>query len=101
MKAIIRMQERFGSFLENGDQANAFRFTEVEPFVAAGGEVVLDFKGVTNMTSSFCNALVANLVAHHPEEFPRKIRFENCEALIRQMILGAVSLGRREAAQAA
>ncbi|MFZ4483922.1 MAG: STAS-like domain-containing protein [Chthoniobacterales bacterium] len=97
MKAIFRMEERFGSFLANGDVANAFRFTEVEPALAEGKSVVLDFGGVTNMTSSFCNALVATLVAHHVEDFAERIRFANCDALIRQMILGAVSLGRREA----
>ena len=49
------------------------------------------------MTSSFCNALVATLVAHHIEDFAQRIRFANCDPLIREMILGAIALGRREA----
>ena len=59
--------------------------------------MVFDFEGVTNMTSSFVNALVATLVSHHVEDFAQRIRFLNCDPLIRQMILGAVALGKREA----
>jgi hypothetical protein len=51
------------------------------------------------MTSSFCNALVATLVAHHPMDFAQKVHFKNCDPLIREMILGAVAIGRREAAE--
>jgi len=93
------MKERFGSFLASGDVASAFRFTEVEPVLAQGREVTLDFHGVTNMTSSFGNALVATLMSHHPEDFSERVRFANCDPLIRQMILSAIALGRREAAQ--
>ena len=93
------MQERFGSFLANVDVANAFRFTEVEPALSEGREVTLDFRGVTNMTSSFGNALVATLMAHHSEDFSERVRFANCDPLIREMILGAIALGRREAAE--
>jgi len=97
MKAIFQMEERFGSFLASGEIANAFRFTEVELALAQGREVTFDFRGVTNMTSSFCNALVATLVAHHIGDFAQRIRFANCDPLIREMLLGAIALGRREA----
>lgn len=101
MNTTIRLSERFGSFLLNGDQANLLRFTEIEPKVSMGTIVEIDFDGVTNMTSSFCNALVATLVAHHPVDFAQKVRFKNCDPLIREMILGAVTIGRREAAELA
>lgn len=96
MKNLFSMEKLFGGFLSNGDQANAFRFTEVEPALALDGEVVFDFLGVTNMTSSFCNALFATLVAHHPETFFTKVRFQNCDELIREFIMGAIALGKRE-----
>jgi len=63
--------------------------------------MTIDFHGVTNITSSFGNALVATLVSHHPEDFSERVRFANCEPLIRQMLLSAIALGRREAAQQA
>ncbi len=91
------MGEQFGSFPWDGDVANAFRFTEVEPALAHVAEVTFDFSGVTNMTSSFCNALVATLMAHHPAEFARQVRFANCDPVIREFIGAAIALGRREA----
>lgn len=94
------MEERFGSFLSDGNLANAFRFTEVEPALARGF-VVFDFRGVTNMTSSFCNALVATLAARDFNEFSAKVRFSNCDALIQTFIRGAVAIGRREAVEVA
>jgi hypothetical protein len=97
MKAVFQMAERFGSFPSNGDVANAFRFTEVEPVLAQGAHITFDFEGVTNMTSSFCNALVATLMAHHPAEFSNRVRFSNCDPVVKQLIGGAIVLGRREA----
>lgn len=97
MKAVFQMAERFGSFLASGDVANAFRFTEVEPELAHGVEIVFDFAGVTNMTSSFCNALIATLMAHHPTEFSNLVRFSNCDPVVKQLIHGAIALGRQEA----
>lgn len=100
MKTIFPMEERFGPFLSNGDQANAFRFTEVEPALAQGS-IVFDFVGVTNMTSSFCNALVATLASRDFREFSEKVRFQNCDPLVREFLRGAVALGRQESAQIA
>jgi STAS-like domain of unknown function (DUF4325) len=97
MKAIFSIVERFGSFPANGDVANAFRFTEVEPALAEGAEVTFDFAGVTNMTSSFCNALVATLMAHHAMEFAQRVRFINCDPAIQELIKAAIAIGRREA----
>ena len=91
------MAERFGSFLADGEIANAFRFTEVEPALSQGHEITFDFVGVTNLTSSFCNALVATLVAHHVEDFATRLKFKNCDPLVKQFIQGAVALGRLEA----
>ena len=62
MRNVFHMEERFGSFPWDGEIANAFRFTEIEPVLSQGREVTFDFQSVTNMTSSFC--LVATLVAH-------------------------------------
>ncbi len=97
MKTVFLLSERFGSFLSDGEAANAFRFTEVEPLMSKGHEIVFDFAGVTNMTSSFCNALVATLIAHHESEFNASVRFANCEMALKELIRAAIALGRREA----
>ena len=43
----VSFHEHFGSFLSDGDHANVFRFTEIEPVLSSGGAVVFDFRGVT------------------------------------------------------
>ncbi len=101
MKATFIMAERFGSFLADGEIANAFRFTEVEPALAEGREVIFDFSGVTNLTSSFSNALVATLMAHHPQKFAQQVRFAHCDPAVRQLIGAAIALGRRESLECA
>ncbi len=97
----LRIADFFGEFASNGDDANVFRFTEVEPLLARREAIRLDFGGVTNMTSSFANALVATLVAHFPDTFPDLVRFENCSPVVKQMLVGAIQIGRREAKEIA
>lgn len=81
--------------------ANAFRFEEVEPALVCGANLVFDFAGVTNTTSSFCNALVATLMAHHETEFENRVRFINCDPVVVELIRAAITLGRREARELA
>ncbi len=97
MKTTFNMADRFSSFLSDGEAANRFRFSEVEPTLAKGDEVTFDFGGVSNMTSSFCNALVATLMAHHPSEFDARVRFVGCDPAVKELIRAAITLGRREA----
>jgi hypothetical protein len=94
MTTAFRMNERFGAFLADGDIANAFRFTDIEPAVARGEHVVLDFEGVTNMTDSFGNALVGTLIQNHPELLRSGLEFKNCNPLLRELVGAAVRLGR-------
>jgi len=96
MSALFSMHQRFGTFLSSGEAANAFRFTEVEPVLSRGESIVFDFEGVTNMTSSFSNALVATLMAHHPTEFGDLVRFKNCDPVIKCFVSASISLGRKE-----
>ena len=97
----IRIADSFGAFASNGDEANIFRFAEIEPLLAQRESVRLDFDGVTNLTSSFANALVATLVAHFPDTFPDLVRFENCCPVVKQMVVGAIQIGRRESKETA
>ncbi|WP_281289114.1 STAS-like domain-containing protein [Methylacidimicrobium tartarophylax] len=87
------MKELFGCFLADGDQANAFRFNEVEAKTSLGSLIVFDFEGVTNMTESFSNALFGNLAEDHPFDLIDRVRFKNCSPLIRGFLVSAVSHG--------
>jgi hypothetical protein len=61
----------FGRFCANGENAAAFRFSRIEPFLDSHDKIVLDFAGVHNVNSSFANALVANLISQHSEAVKR------------------------------
>jgi len=93
MTKRFSLHEHFGSFLSDGDNANVFRFTEIEPILSSGRAVVLDFRGVTNMTTSFSNALVATLFGHFPSDFHRLVRFENCEPVVKDLLLFSIAVG--------
>jgi hypothetical protein len=93
MSLQFHMAKRFGSFLADGELANAFRFTEVEPVIARGEHVVFEMGGVTNMTDSFGNALFGTLFENHPELIRGGIEFRNCDALMRTLISTAVKFG--------
>src|SRR5258708_5885254 len=86
MNSAFLMKELFGTFLADGERANAFRFTEVEPAIARGDHVVIDMEGVTNMTDSFGNALFGTLIKNHPELLSRGVEFRNCSPLMRTLI---------------
>lgn len=101
MKTVFLMKERFGTFLADGTVANVFRFTEVEPAVTSGGHVVLDFEGVTNMTDSFGNALIGNLIQNHPELLQSGLEFKNCNPLMRSLVSMAIDVAHLLARQPA
>src|SRR5262249_18258040 len=77
MNSHCCMEEAFGTCLADGERANAFRFTEVDPAIARHQHVVFDMSGVTNMTDSFGNALFGTLVKRHPEILHGGIEFRN------------------------
>ena len=93
MSHELKLGETFGTFLAEGAQAAAFRLKNIEPLFQADDEIVLDFAGVRNINSSFANALIAPLVETHGEEALKRLRFRNCNAVVRVMVEGALSLG--------
>ncbi len=95
------MRELFGRFLADGDEANAFRFNEVETKLALHALVIFDFEGVTNMTSSFANALFGGLAEDHYCDLVDRVRFKNCSPLIRSFLACALSLGIQRGKQLA
>lgn len=93
MSLHLQLFSEFGSFCANGENAAAFRFTRIEPFLDSHDKIVLDFAGVHNVNSSFANALVANLISQHSEAVLQKLHFANCNALVRVAIESAIALG--------
>lgn len=92
MSLHIQLFPEFGSFCANGEKAAAFRFARIDPLVQAYERIVLDFQGVRNMNASFANALIANLIAQHPEALD-KLQFTHCNATVRAEVEAALALG--------
>ena len=93
MSLHLQLFPEFGSFCANGENAAAFRFSRIEPFLKSEEKIILDFAGVHNVNSSFANALVANLISQHSEAVLQKVHFTNCNARVRVSIEAAISLG--------
>lgn len=92
MTTLFKMKDLFGDFLMDGSAANRFRFEKVVPALASG-EIVFDMEGVDGMTSSFANALIANLVRADRDGFFAKIRFKNCTDTVKTHLKLSVRFG--------
>lgn len=93
----IKVRDRFGEFLADGNAGNLFRMCELEPALHGCEQVVLDFHGVENMTDSFANACFANLAKNHLPEIRTRLRFVGCGDIVKSFIVTALSRGAREA----
>lgn len=91
---IVKLQvfDLFGAFCVDAALATQIRSERVDIFLGAADQIIFDFEGVRNMNSSFCNALIANLVTRHSESLTR-IKFANCRSNLKVLIQSAVELG--------
>ena len=92
MNLQIQLSGEFGDFLADGENAAAFRYGRIDPFIHSHEQIVLDFQGIRNMNSSFANALIGNLVSQSPEVLP-KLHFININPRLRVTIEAALALG--------
>jgi hypothetical protein len=93
MNLTFTLSDEFGSFCADGEKAAQFRFERVDPFAAEAERINFDFAGVRNASSSFCNALVANLISQTGGSVVQKLRFTNCRDNVRAVVEAAVELG--------
>ena len=90
MKTIFHLNQHFGSFLANGSNGDEFRRQHIEPLWNKATEVVIDFSEIESMTDSFANAFIGNIVNAHPQDFREKLRFTNCNSLVKSFIKAAL-----------
>jgi hypothetical protein len=93
MTLNIGICSEFGSFCADGEAAERFREARVDPFVGTAESIVLDFAGVRNANTSFCNALVANFVIRHGPDALAQLRFTNCRGHVKTLLCAALDLG--------
>lgn len=92
MKTFSMVQE-FGTFLAEGRRAAEFKHSVVDPLLLTAEEIVFDFSGVRNASSSFMNALFANLVANNDDQIIKRVRFTGCNPTIQFLLQDAVEIG--------
>jgi hypothetical protein len=93
MNLSFTLFDEFGSFCADGEKAARFRFERIDPLVETAALIHFDLAGARNMSSSFCNALLANLISQDGQSVIQKVRFANCRSNIRVMIESAIELG--------
>jgi hypothetical protein len=83
----ISIYDKAGNFAENKDIAREVRLKEITPtYKNEGGEIVLDFKGVTGATQSFIHALISQLIREYGDAVFTRIIFKNCNETIQEVI---------------
>ncbi|MCG9895762.1 MAG: STAS-like domain-containing protein [Fimbriimonadaceae bacterium] len=82
----IDMESVVGSFAENKDLARDLRRQSIEPALAAGETVILNFAGVTGATQSFVHAMMSELIRTYGEDLFDKVLFQKCSAAVQEVV---------------
>jgi len=82
----IKLFKIVGEFAENKDFARDVRLQKIIPELNNGGEVILDFEGVSGATQSFIHALISDLLRNYGSEVLGKISFKNCNEIVQKII---------------
>lgn len=93
MRHTIRIADHCGSFCSGGEAAASLRVLQIEQHLADAEEIELDFGGVRNMNSSFCNTLIGGLARRFGSAVVRYVRFTNCNPTVRIHLRSALSMG--------
>lgn len=75
-----------GDFAEDKDVAASIRDRDILPALACGGEILLDFTGVTLVTQSFVHALVCEPLRTHGESALSQLVFKGCSDGVKGII---------------
>ncbi len=82
----FRIVDRFGEFAEDKNKAKRIRTRILEPRIARGETICLDFNGVNNATQSFIHAFISNLIRINGIEVLDLIEFKNCNETLKTII---------------
>jgi hypothetical protein len=98
---IVAIAERAGSFAENKDVARSIRVEELEPALASGEEVRLDFGGVELATQSFVHALISSVIRARGADVLDHIDFRDCSETVQGVIEIVVEYSQDDTATSA
>jgi hypothetical protein len=90
---VFKLRPVFGRFGADPENAARFRQEQLEPVLASGESVTLDFEGIAGINSSFANTLFANLVHRLSPAVMEHVRLENCRPGIQSLVQLATGIG--------
>ncbi len=82
----IEIATSAGSFAENKDIARDLRENFILPTLEKGGEIILDYAGVSTTTQSFTHALISETMRRFGVDVLDKITFKNCNSDVKKII---------------
>lgn len=82
----LQIFDKFGDFAEDKNKAKRIRTSILEPRIARGEHICLDFAGVNNATQSFIHALISNLIRLNGVDVLDLIEFKNCNETLKTII---------------
>jgi hypothetical protein len=83
---VIEIYKLSGDFAENKDIARKLRLESIEPRLAIGDTIILDFDKVTSATQSFIHALISESIRKCGVDIIDKLQFKNCNEKVQTII---------------
>ncbi len=82
----IKLLRLTGQFAENKDVARDLRINEIFPVLKKGGDITLDFQGITGATQSFVHALISEAIRKYGDDMYDCVWFKNCSPQVQQIV---------------
>lgn len=83
----INIKDVAGTFAENKDVARDIRVNQIMPIIKDGGEVTLDFNGVSGATQSFMHALISDVIRKYGKNSIDLLLFKDCSELVKEIVI--------------
>lgn len=79
MGQVLNIKEIIGTSNAIIQRLGIRLFEEAYPYLSSGTTLELDFSGITNLTSGFCNASIGMLYSSFPKTAPTHIQISNID----------------------
>ena len=82
----IKLLPIVGAFAENKDAAREVRLNKIEPALAKGKNVILDFQGIDGATQSFIHSMISQVIRDHGSDVIERIFFRECSEDVKAIV---------------
>jgi hypothetical protein len=82
----IALLKIVGQFAENKDLGRDVRVQKIEPNLAKGKKIILDFTGIEGATQSFVHSMISQVIRDNGSDVLESIFFKGCSEPVRAII---------------